>query len=310
MKYSSHANFTIFAHVYYPDVWEEMVESLDMGIRQPFDLVITRPAGSRPVARPKNSCLRLATELEVDNQGRDVLPFLTALKQQPLPSSGLGLKLHTKRSPHRSDGEDWRRFLVGSLLKADNNGYLLGHMLLEAEPHIGLVAPHAHLLSLDGRTSINTEVMARILRRMDGSPPSSMPEGHRFSAGSMFWFRHSALKRAIDIDFTDLFANESDQLDGTAAHAFERLFAFISERKGFITAAMENAEPILRYGRAPLSRGDLIKLIEGSLSRDNPFTLPFADFWRRHSTLLSCAHAVYTRLPKSAVQLLRKSIGR
>lgn len=286
------------------------MDELDTLIRQPFDLVITRPAGSRPVARAKSSYLRFATELEVDNQGRDVLPFLMALRQRSVPLFDIGLKLHTKLSPHRGDGDSWRRFLVGSLLQAESSGRLLGHKLLASEPSIGLIAPQAHLLPLGGRASINEEVMLKAVRRIEANVHPSMLEGSRFPAGSMFWFRRNALRTLIEIDFADLFVRESGQLDGTAAHAFERLFAFVVEREGQLAASMENAEPILRSHGAPLSRPELIELISNSLAQDNPFALPLADFWRHHPALLKCAHAIYARLPKSTVRLLRRSIGR
>ncbi len=310
MNDSRQADFTIFAHVYYPDVWEEMIDELDGIIRQPFDLVITRPAGSRRAALPKNSYLRLATELEVDNRGRDILPFLTAFKQKAESPSDIGLKLHTKRSPHRGDGDGWRRFLLGSLLQTEEGGELSGHKLLATESRIGLIAPQAHLLPLGGRTSINESIMLGTLQRMEASVDISALEGHRFPAGSMFWFRRAALRKAIEVDFADQFARECGQLDGTAAHAFERLFAFIAEREGFIAASMENVEPILRRRGTPLSRAELSELINDSLLGDNPFALPLADFWRRHPSLLKCAHAIYARMPKATVRLLRRSIGR
>ncbi|MBA8836027.1 hypothetical protein LZK77_04285 [Rhizobium leguminosarum] len=323
MNEARHADFTIFAHVYYPDTWEEMADDLDEVIRQPFDLVITRPAGSRPVARPQTSYLRFATELEVENRGRDILPFLTALKQQIAPPFDIGLKIHTKRSPHHRDGDGWRQFLVGSLLNTEGSGRLLGHKLLESEPYIGLIAARAHLLPLDGRTSINEKVMMKTLRRiehfraaqkgggaLEGSIHPSALKGSRFPAGSMFWFRRAALRKAVEIDFTDLFVREGGQLDGTAAHAFEHLFALIAEREGLIAASMENVAPILDHRGAPLSRPELMKLIEDSLAHDNPFLVPLADFWRRHPTLLKWALSVYANLPQSSVRLLRRSIGR
>jgi hypothetical protein len=300
-----------------------MVGDLDAVIRQPFNLVMTRPIGSDPVARPQSSYLRFATELEVENRGRDILPFLTALKQQTVPPFDIGLKIHTKRSPHRRDGNGWRQFLVGSLLNAESNGHLSGHKLLQSEPHIGLIASRAHLLPLGGRTTINEKVMMRTLQRIEHShasqksggalerdvPPFTL-EGSRFPAGTMFWFRRAAMRKVIEIDFTDLFVREGGQLDGTAAHAFERLFALIVEREGLIAAGMENVEPILSHTGAPLSRQELIELINSSLAHDNPFVLPLAEFWRRHPTLLKWAHSIYVNLPQSSVRLLRRSMGR
>ncbi|MCJ7996406.1 hypothetical protein J5N58_18460 [Rhizobium cremeum] len=317
------ADFTIFAHVFYPDTWEEMVSDLDAVIRQPFDLVITRPTGSSAVARPQSAYLRFVTEIEVENRGRDILPFLTALKHPTVKSFDIGLKIHTKRSPHRRDGNGWRQFLVGSLLDTEDDGCLSGQKLLACEPAIGLIAPRAHLLPLGGRTALNEKTMMQILQRIENLHASEkggvvsrecdfpdLVEGRRFSAGAMFWFRRTAMKTVTDIDFTDLFVRESGQLDGTAAHAFERMFAVTVEREGMIAAAMENVRAILDHRDASLSRRELTQLVNDSLAHDNPFVLPLADFWRRHPTLLKLAHGIYTNLPQSSVRLLRRSLGR
>lgn len=310
MHHNHQSDFIVFAHVYYPEIWEEMSNELDAIVKQPFGLVITRPASLGQVARPKTPFLKFAIDLEVDNKGRDVLPFLTALGHAALPPWEIGLKLHTKRSPHRSDGDGWRRFLCGSLLQLGSNGQLLGHELLTTEPRIGLVAPEAHLLPLRGRTSINEGIMVKILERIAGIGQPSTLQDSRFPSGSMFWFRRVALQKMASVDFTDLFVREGGQLDGTAAHALERLFAFIVEQDGLIAAGIENADSILNCRDTPLSRQALSELISDGLMQDNPYALPLADFWRRYPALLKCAHAIYARMPKATVRLLRRSIGR
>jgi lipopolysaccharide biosynthesis protein len=303
--------FRIFVHVFYPKIWEEMVADLEAIIRQPFDLVITRPAGSRAAARPASAYLGTTTEFEVDNRGRDILPFLNALASQSAWKSDIGLKLHTKHSPHRSDGDAWRRFLLASLLETRNDYGLSGPALLRREPLVGLVAPEAHLLPLGGRTSINENILQDTLLRVNGSGAEmSDLEGSLFPAGSMFWFRRAALRRVIETEFGELFVRENGQLDGTAAHAFERLFAFFIAQEGYVAAAMEHVEPIFCSGEGPLPQGELLALIGENISKNNPFTLPVAEFWRRHPRLLRLAHTLYARLPKSAVRMLRGSVGR
>ncbi|MFX7507214.1 rhamnan synthesis F family protein, partial [Acinetobacter baumannii] len=44
-----------------------------------------------------------------DNHGRDVLPFLHAADRLLQQNDSLVLKLHTKRSTHRDNGDQWRR---------------------------------------------------------------------------------------------------------------------------------------------------------------------------------------------------------
>lgn len=309
MTTTSASGFTVYAHVFYTAVWEDIARDL-AAIRQPFDLIITRPYGSHAVVRPRSSYLRSVVEMEVENRGRDILPFLTSLSRIPRPADEIGLKLHTKQSPHRGDGADWRRYLIRSLLEMDDNSRLVGPRLLAHEQRIGLVAPAAHLLPVAGRISTNEEVMLRIVRRLTGSIAGSAVAHGRFPAGSMFWFRRAALESVAASDFTDLFIPERGQLDGTAAHAFERLFAFIVEQQNFLSTGMETAESILQGKTSQLSPDELSQLIEDSLLTENPFALPIALVWRRYPALLKLAHELYARAPKSAIRTFRRSFRR
>ncbi len=298
--------FTIFVHVYYPEIWEEMLKDLERIIKQPFRLVITRPVGSTPAAIPNTSYLHSVDEFEVDNRGRDILPFLKALKADHEQASDIGLKLHTKHSPHRADGADWRRFLCASLLRVDGESRLLGHSLLEREHRIGLIAPEAHLLALDGRISINGAGMAEMLIALYGKSSAGHP-ARQFAAGSMFWFRRAGLDRLIEKETDYLFAQEHGQLDGTAAHALERLFVTIVERQGLIAAGIENAIPILSAPHETMTSSDLVKLVEKTLVHQNQFAVALPAFWRKNPCLLRLLHVIYARLPKKIVRFIHNS---
>ncbi|WFS03264.1 rhamnan synthesis F family protein [Rhizobium tumorigenes] len=304
------AEFTIFVHVFYPEVWEEMRLEIADVVRQPFGLVVTRPPGIGAVAIPDTSFLTFSCQIELENRGRDILPFLRALRHPDLPQTDIGLKLHTKRSPHRSDGADWRRFMCRSLLETDGQDASLGHKLLAQEKRIALVAPQAHLMPLNGRTSINDGIMSGMLAGLFGPDMAVDVTATRFAAGSMFWFRRSPLTPLLTDDIEAQFAAEHGQLDGTAAHALERLFSAIVVRQGFLSCAMENAVPVLEAPSSTLSTAQLADLIERTLIRENPFSLPIRDFWRKNPRLLRVAHAIYARLPKGIIRVLRKAIQR
>lgn len=309
-KNDNKANFTIFVHVFYPDVWEEMRREIEQAIHQPFALVITRPTSVAEVPLPDTPFLKFSDQFEVENRGRDILPFLKALRRKKLPATDIGLKLHTKRSPHRSDGADWRRFMCSSLLCSNGKDTLLGHAVVAAEDRIGLIAPRAHLMGLDGRTSINEAAIADMLSTIYGRDTIVDVKMTRFAAGSMFWFRRSALDPLLSEEIESLFAAEQGQLDGTAAHALERLFATIMERQGLVPAAMENLGPILQAPPSSLSGAELVALIDRTMIHENPFSLPLRNFWRKRPRLLKLAHVIYARMPKPVIRVIRAVMRR
>lgn len=304
------AAFTIFVHVFYPDVWEEMRVEIETAAVMPFALVVTRPSSVAPVRIPDTSYLTQFWQFETENRGRDILPFLKALGDPSLPATDIALKLHTKRSPHRSDGADWRRFLCRSLLKPDGHGGLAGYALMANEPRIGLIAPEAHLMPLHGRTSINGKLIDDVVSVLHGNGAVVDLTDGRFAAGSMFWFRRSALAPFLSKDIEALFAAETGQLDGTAAHALERLFVSLVESQGLLSAAMENTFPILEASDKPLSTSQLTSLIDRTLISDNPFSLPLRDFWRKNPSLLKLAHFVYAKMPKNVIRAVRAVLHR
>ena len=106
-------------------------------------------------------------------------------------------------------------------------------MHIFATTDVGIVFPQ-HFAPL--RESINWGRDYDIARRFLAECGITIDNGHllEFPAGSMFWFRPQAvaplLKRRLTFDD---FPAESGQIDGTIAHAIERLFLYMAEAQGF-----------------------------------------------------------------------------
>lgn len=239
---TEHKPVAIFAHVHYPDVWQEICGLIESSVTVPFNLIITTSLDS-DLAHPVTSQLREVELHRVENRGRDILPFLIALDRTRIDFD-IALKIHTKRSPHRVDGAEWRRMLTGDVLPEDGCEPIT--RLFREDPNLGFIGPAAHWALIGEHIGSNWSAIEAITRRLGMDWNDRDLDTGRFIAGSMFWFRKSALQTLSLSKLFDLFPDEMGQLDGTPAHAMERLFSLLGERVGFVTASTDQVDRLLR----------------------------------------------------------------
>lgn len=256
----------IFCHVHYLDVWNEIAARIAQTFDQPFRLVVTTAGPVDAVEAPATPHLLAMRVVGVENRGRDVRPFLQVLREEP--AFDVGLKLHTKRSVHRLDGEGWRQAITGSLLPDREGTRRIAALLGSKTGRLGIVAPDGALLSVAFWMGRNRRPVAQVARRMGRDPRRLFAHCPYFVAGSMFWFRAEALAPFRDVDLDDLFAGEKGQTDGTAAHAVERLFAPVAEAEGWITASAAAAAGL---GEEPVSDAALRSATLAEMDADSRF---------------------------------------
>jgi lipopolysaccharide biosynthesis protein len=215
-------------HAWYPDAFADILLALrECGL--PFRLLVTTGVSQRKEIQAQLSrCGMQADIVEVENRGRDILPFLHAANRLLDEGEDIVLKLHTKQSLHRNDGARWRHELVQRLLSPARAGAILD--ALRTRPDIGLVVPEGHLLESAAYIGDNVDHLARLERRLGLHPSSAKAP---FASGSMFWARLSALRPILDAHLGDWeFEAEQGQNDGTLAHAIERIFARCAQEAG------------------------------------------------------------------------------
>ncbi len=168
------------------------------------------------------------------NRGRDVLPFLRLLRVLRRMGYEHVCKVHTKRSPHRIDGDQLRRnatrHLIGSPSRVDKIVRLLGQ-----QADVGIIGPKGSMLSLtnDNYAINNRSHIDNLLIRLDRLDHVGRHDWN-FVAGTMFWARLEALFPIDDLDIQPAeFEDELGQVDGTLAHALERIFTLSAEIAGF-----------------------------------------------------------------------------
>jgi lipopolysaccharide biosynthesis protein len=264
---------SVFVHVHYPDVWDWMAPWIAQTIQRPFHLVLTTSGESTALRLPNTPFLVSHQIVGTDNRGRDIRPFLSTLSSPD--DYAIGLKLHTKKSAHRLDGSDWGRMLVHALLPdAETVDRLLEAM--EKDRRLTLIGADGMLVSMAPWMQHNARPMREAAQRLGMPYAEMLRRTPVFSAGSMFWFRKDVLFPLALVDLDDLFEPEKGQVDGTAAHALERLFSPIAEAQGGVVTTMQGA----LLAQPDMSREQLVALSRSLANKPNEFLVPLGRYAR------------------------------
>jgi lipopolysaccharide biosynthesis protein len=228
-----HAKTAVIYHLYYPELVEEAFTYLE-NLTDDFDLFISIP---KDVRISENEIKRKHSNVyfyRCKNRGRDIAPFLEIFRQLYRLDYEYMCKIHSKKSRHRTDGDLWRHDVYSKLLGSQE--IVLKIKAALRRPYVGIVAPAGHVLASEyhwglGRNAkANRTNVARLCHQV-GIAVNIPP--FRFVAGSMFWFKPSALYLLTKLTpRTSDFESERGQRDGTLAHAFERFFGLASEQAG------------------------------------------------------------------------------
>lgn len=224
------ARVAVVAHVYYPEMWPEFAATL-AALEVPFDLYVTltyRGAATEVQMEAIRAQFPQAVTVPVANRGRDILPFLTLVNSGALDSYEAVCKIHTKKSPHREDGDHWRRHLIGGILPPQGLSSLLETFLAD-QTSAFWVADGQHYTGTEWWGS-NYEVVRHLMRRLE---VEIGPDVLSFPAGSIYWMKPLivGLLKAMKLH-EDHFEVETAQVDGTLAHALERAMGFLAMAAG------------------------------------------------------------------------------
>ena len=217
--------YAILIHLHYPEVWQTICSLLEKFDVTDFDLFVT-VTSLEGLAVVRDSHFNANTML-VENRGRDVFPFIEALKLISGYKYSCVCKIHSKRSVYRSDGDELRDNLYSSLLGSQSRVDSI-ISTFETCPEIGIAVPESSLLAHDkNNMASNYEGVKYVCERVKLEFLDFV-----FPAGSMFWFRPEAL-----IDLTEMgtedFDFERGLSDGTIPHAVERVFVLLAGKRGF-----------------------------------------------------------------------------
>jgi len=223
----------VICHVFHANLAGEFASYLE-NIPAPFDVFVSTDSALKQAAieRAFAGWQRGAVHVRVTpNRGRDIAPKLICFCDVH-EQYELVLHLHTKQSTHASVLANWRGFLLENLVGTRD----VVASILDAfatQPNLGVVAsqhfePVRHWIHWGGNVSRARELAHRM--GFDFDPRATLD----FPSGSMFWARTAALKPLLDLQlcFED-FEAEQGQVDGTTAHAIERLYFLVCQHAGY-----------------------------------------------------------------------------
>lgn len=210
----------VVLHLYYIELYEEMKEKLKY-LENKFDLYININNNSGiEFFKKVLSDFPNAKIYSCENRGRDILPFIEMMKDiLPLDYKYI-CKIHSKKSLHRVDGDRWRNHLIDSLLSSKEKIVKIKNQL---DSGIGIIVAKGNIFSYQEWIGSNDEMVKQFAKKAD----IKIPNDFTFPAGSMFWFNPNIFEKLVRYVDLSKFDFEKGQIDGTKAHAVERVFGIL-----------------------------------------------------------------------------------
>ncbi|WP_122266992.1 glycoside hydrolase family 99-like domain-containing protein [Pseudomonas syringae] len=235
----------IVIHAFYVDILKEFISKIQENASSlKIKLYVSTPYENEKEVEALLNDSGLPYLLSgVQNLGRDILPFMHLARIVAKDEYPIILKLHTKRSKHREDGDKWRNELVDKLVS--DGALYKNHQALIKNQRIGVLSPSGHLVPLKNHWGGNAENCARLANRLGFEFEEIIDK--EFPAGTMFFAQTKALLPLLNlaIDEGD-FDEELGQTDGTFAHAIERIISISS-----LAAGLETVEQVSKKSKKP-----------------------------------------------------------
>lgn len=170
----------------------------------------------------------------VKNRGRDVAPLLSQFGSEIL-NYDIICHVHSKKSLY-TGGEQtvWRQYLLSSLFGSEK--IVRQHLyVLEKGDNVGIVYPETfYALPYTGHTWLKNKASRDELMSRIGIFEKSDQIYFDYPMGTMFWAKVEAIKQFFEAQIKlEEFPEESGQVDGTIAHAFERCVTSVVKHNNF-----------------------------------------------------------------------------
>jgi lipopolysaccharide biosynthesis protein len=210
----------IILHLYYVDLWEEIYEHLK-NFKEPVDLYINinNNASISEIEKIRKD-YPSANLYSYENRGRDILPFLHTLEIVLKLQYKYICKIHSKKSLHLDDGGKWRDQLIKNIIGTTEQIKKSKNYL---DNGAGVVVAKNNSFSYQDWVGSNEAYVNKLAEKAN----IIISEDFLFPAGSMFWFNPLIFKNLNKYIQSNEFRLEEGQLDGTIAHAVERIVGLL-----------------------------------------------------------------------------------
>ena len=246
------ATIAIHAHVYYPELWDELADCIRNFDNHACDIFITTPHADESLQQKILSDFPHADYRILENRGYDVGPFMEILNSLDLDKYGFIVKLHTKRDYNgivnlrRFKGSEWRNRLLDFCSSPENLSRTLD--TFDKNPQVGMLS-HGSLLTDVGDFLEDTSVRQSADMLLEDM--GLTPRGHRFVAGTCFIVRTSLIKPLVGrFKLSDFTAGGDHRC--SLAHILERLFGYLVSAQGYQILGIPSASRIREFLIMPL----------------------------------------------------------
>lgn len=225
----------VLAHVYYPELWQELRGYLENCQSLDFHLYVNLvdSTWTRDCLDAIRRDYPQAYVQISENRGRDIGGYLSLMRSIPIRDYDVALLLHTKKSPHVSAAYSarWKEALIAPLLGSPEQ-IERNLATFRADPDLGIIGSAACRLTDMGQ---NIEKFAWLAGRLGIEASERTLE---YVSGTMKLVRTEILEALakgiapedmINGDGLDLQAH----LDGQLAHAAERIFCPLARSMGY-----------------------------------------------------------------------------
>ena len=253
-------SLAVHLHLYYVDMWPEIKDYLSNIGEYAYDLYVTLSAENPELEAEIKKFKPEAQVWVVENRGYDVGAFVYFLNHIRLSDYDYILKIHTKNTTRDVlthvnhfylKNSEWSKLLWDGVLKTRERVKEIIELL--SDESVGMVGSWFLVTKTLKNTNQVTESCHSIMRKMGFVVPKKIA----FIPGTMFWVK-SKLMEPIKNNFqlTDFEESGASGVDGSMAHAMERVFGSIVDSRGyqikgvgfeFLSAFLLAIRPFLRF---------------------------------------------------------------